>query len=93
MHSAPSVMTHGAAISAHPLNDYNAAQEQRAVSETSEENRKVVYLTCQACTRELRVRKDGKFPMHRVSAEVMPRVKVRPVCVASQTFPSEHVRG
>jgi hypothetical protein len=59
----------------------------------SVEARKVTHLTCQGCARELRIRIDGKFPMHRVPRELAPKAsRILPVCVGSQTYPVEHWR-
>jgi hypothetical protein len=47
------------------------------------------YRTCQSCARSLRLRVDGKFPVHRVPRDSLPtnHQRLPPVCKASETYP------
>lgn len=48
--------------------------------------RKVTYRTCQICGRALRIRADGKFPVHRTPRELKRNGKL-PTCMGSQVYP------
>lgn len=48
--------------------------------------RKVSYLTCQACGKNLRIRKDGKFPKHRETRRALA-FRGYAYCIASESAP------
>jgi hypothetical protein len=48
---------------------------------------RVKYQTCQLCGRELKMRKDKRFPTHRVARENIPAHLPLNECMGSRAFP------
>jgi hypothetical protein len=53
---------------------------------------RVTYLTCQLCGRELKMRKDKRFPTHRVARENIPAHLPLNECMGSRAFPNRDPR-
>lgn len=45
------------------------------------------YLTCQLCGRELKLRKDKRFPTHKALREATPQPLPLRECIGSMAFP------
>lgn len=56
-------------------------------SQSKSAPRRVRYLTCQICGNEQRIRKDGKFPVHRNPRGFKYPSGKLPICMGSEVFP------